>query len=151
MYGANRRWSIRDGLMTVAAVWLAMSVAGFAAVLVPSSPARTLVSLLVYTALLAAYARWTRTGRRSAGTYFLAGLFPPLICFIILTLLLPHSGAAFFEYADIVLFAGLNIGFQFHGGADTPLEAYLPLMYLNILLPIVAVVGVRGFVRYHRD
>jgi hypothetical protein len=141
---------IRDGLVTIAAVWLAMAVAGSVPLWVPSRSGGSLVSLLVYTVLLAAYARSTGPGRRSAGAYFLAGFFPPLVCFILLTPLLPHLDSSFFLSGGSLVFIGLTVGFQASGAADTPIEAYLPLMWLNLLLPIVLVVGGRGFIRYHR-
>jgi hypothetical protein len=142
--------TIVDSLITIGAVWIAMTVAGMALVLVPSSPGGPLASLLVYTVLLAAYARWTGTGRRSVGAYFLAGFFPPLVCFFLLIPLLPHLEPSFFQNGGAIIFVGLGVGFQTGGGADTPIEAYLPLMWMNLLLPIAAVVGARGFVRYRR-
>jgi hypothetical protein len=141
---------IRDGLTTIGAVWLAMFVASMSFFVSPGRGGE-LGSLLVYTALLAAYARWTGPGRRSAGTYFLAALFPPLVCFVILTPLLPHLPPSFLENGGAVVFVGLGVGIQAHGGPDMPIEGYLPLMWLNLLLPIVAVLGVRGLVRYRRD
>ena len=57
---------------------------------------------------------------------------------------------SFFDNGGDALFAGANVGYQFSGGADTPLDAYLPLWFLNTLGPIVVVIGARGFIRYHR-
>lgn len=146
----GRAARIKDGLITIGAVWLALTVAGIVAALLFRPSAEVPVSLLLYLLLLAAYARWTGPGRRSAGAYFLGGFLYPIICFALLIALIglvPHS---FFDKGGDFLFAGANVGFQFSGGPDTPLEAYLPLMFLNLLLPIALVVGVRGFVRYHR-
>jgi hypothetical protein len=141
---------LKHGLTTIGAVWLAMAVAGMVPMLVPSRPGEV-ASLLVYIALLAAYARWTEAGRRSAGAYFIGAFFSPMMCFYLLVPLLPRLPTSFFENGGAIVFVGLGVGFQSHGGADTPIEAYLPLMLLNILLPIVAVVGARGFVRYRRQ
>ena len=146
VYETRRQSKLWHGPATFLAVWLAMAVAGMTPFLV-SSP---VVSLLIYAALLAAYARWTEAGRRSTLAYFLAGLFPPLDCFVLLTPLLPHLEPSFFQNGGALVFVGISVGFQTHGGADTPIEAYLPLMWMNLLLPIVAVIGVRGFLRYRR-
>jgi hypothetical protein len=150
MHDTKRPLRIRDSLTTIGAVWVAMAVAGMVPLLVPWSSGGEVGTLLVYTALLATYARWTGVGRRSVGAYFLAGLFPPLICFVLLTPLLPHPGPSFFQNGGAVVFVGLGVGIQTHGGADTPVEAYLPLMWLNLLLPIAVVIGGRALVRWHR-
>ena len=144
----TKRSKLWYGLTTFGAVWVAMAVAG----MVPWLTSSPMASLLVYTTLIAVYARWTEAGRRSAVAYFLAGFFPPLVCFFFLMLpLLPRLPPSFYENGGAFVFVGLNVGFQTHGGADTPLEAYLPLMWLDLLVPIALVIGVRGFLRYHRD
>jgi len=151
MYGATLLPKLGHGLLTFGAVWLAMLVAGMVQVVVTSQPGGAVASLLVYTALLAAYARWTKPGRRSTIAYFIGAFFSPLMCFFLLVPLLPRLPTSFFENGGDIVFVGLGVGFPTHGGADTPMEAYLPLMLLNLLLPIAAVLCARAFVRYHRD
>jgi len=133
--------------MTFGAAWIAMAITA----LVPWLNSSPVASLLVYTGLLAGYAGWTEAGRRSAVAYFLAGFFPPLVCFFLLTPFLPRMEPSFFDNGfTILFFVGLGVGFQTHGGPDTPIEAYLPLMWANLLLPIAAVIGGRAFLRYLR-
>jgi uncharacterized membrane protein SirB2 len=144
--------TIRDSLTTIGAVWLAMAIAAFLAELASSSLGGQLASLLAYICLVAAYMRWTGPGRRSSLPYFLAGLFPPLICFVLLTPLLPHLEPSFFENGGMLVFVGIGVGIQSGGGGpDASLEAYLPLMWLNLLLPIALLIGGRAFLRYRRD
>jgi len=146
----GRYAKLRDGLITIGAVWLSLTVAGVVAGLLPWRSAAPATSLLLYLALLAAYARWTGPGRRSAGAYFLAGFLYPIASFAALIALIGVLPFSFFDNGGDALFAGANVGYQFRGGADTPLDAYLPLWFLNTLGPIAVVIGVRGFIRYHR-
>jgi len=152
MYRTEPGPSLRQRLATIGFVWVAASLAGMLPGLFSRNAVAQAASLGIYTVLLAAYARWTEAGRRSSGAYFLAGLLLPIACFALLVLLpLPADPASFLWSGFEAIFAGLDIGFQAHGGPDTPLEFYLPLMWLNLLLPIAAVVGGRSFVRYHRS
>jgi hypothetical protein len=150
MYGADRHWNIRDSLTTFGAVWLALTLAGGMAWSLPWPRIAPALSLLIYAVLLAAYARWTGPGRRSASAYFLGALLLPIVCIALLIILPVPAPESFLVHCWELIFDGFNVGFQFHGGPDTPFDAYVPLMYLNILLPIVAVIGGRAFVRYHR-
>jgi hypothetical protein len=151
MEGRGLRAKLTDGLITIGAVWLALTAGGIIAGPLHGRPvAAPVLSLLLYFALLAAFARWTGPGRRSVGAYLLAGfLYPIAWVTLLITLIgvLPHS---FFDNGGDLILAGFNVGYQFQGGADTPFEAYLPLMWLDIFVPIVAVVGTRAFLRYHR-
>ena len=149
MYDAARRPKLMYSLATIGAVWLFATAAGVLPGLFPWNAGAQMASLLLYTTLLAGYARWTEAGRRSAGAYFLGGFLVPVICIALLVALDPVGPDSFFAQGGEAVFAGLNVGFQFHGGADTPLEAYLPLMWANLLLSIAAVIGGRSFVRYH--
>jgi hypothetical protein len=149
MYGADRHWNPKDGLTSTGAVWSALTFAGLVAGLQPWRAAQPIFSLLIYAASLAAYARWTGPGRRSVGAYFIAGLLFP-VAFVAGLILI-------FRITDdpgwmlVPIFAGASVGFQFHGGADTPLDAYLPLIWLNVMLPIALVIGARSVIRYGRD
>jgi hypothetical protein len=150
MYSAKRHWNIRDSLTTFGAVWLALTFAGGMAWALPWPSAAPAISLFIYAALLAGYARWAEPGRRSGGAFFLAGFLLPIVCIALLIILpVPAPESSLFHYWEAI-FVGLNVGFQVHGGPHTPPEAFLPLMWINLLLPIVAIVGGRAFVRYHR-
>jgi len=151
MNDAKRHSKLWHGPITFGAVWLFIFIATLARWPVRSEPGGAIATLLAYTVLIVAYARWTEAGRRSTVAYFLAGFFPPLICFSLLTPVLPSLPPSFFQNGGAIVFVGLGVGFPVHGGPDTPLEAYLPLMWLNLLLPILIVIGGRAFVRHHRD
>jgi hypothetical protein len=150
MYDAKRPARIRDSLTTIGAVWLAASIGGMVPSLSPWSAGGQAASLLIYTLLLAMYARWTKTGRRSTAAYFVAGLILPVFVFALFLFLLSSVPHSFLDNGGLFLFSALGVGFQVHGGPDTPLEAYVPMTYLNIFLPIFAVIGGRAFLRYHR-
>jgi hypothetical protein len=149
MYSAKRHLHLGYGLTTFAAVWLAMAVAEMTMRVVHPGLGSAAASLLVYAALIAAYARWTESGRRSTAAYLLAGCFPPFVCSVLLVALLQVPSSSF-ENGGAIAWTGVGVGFQPHGGPDMPIEGYLIPMWLNLLVPMVAILGGRAAFRYAR-
>jgi len=135
--------SLKDGLATIGAIYIALAAAGMVGVLLFRAGLAPVASLAAYTVLLGVYAFLTGPGRRTAApVYLFIGFVYPVIGIGVLIYSI-GAPAAVLEAAG-VLFAGIGIGFQQGGGPDTPLEAYLPLIYANILVPILLVLLARA-------
>jgi hypothetical protein len=136
------RGFLTDSLMTVGAIYVAIAGAGAVGVLLFAAGLAPVGSLLTYAVLLALYVFATAPGRRTAGpVYLLVGCIYPVVALAVFIFTLGAS--PMLRMAAGLVCAGIGIGFQFSGGADTPLEAYLPLIYANILGPILLVLLAR--------
>ena len=130
--------------MTCGAVWLALAIAGISIGWLRASLLATAISFTVYVLLLGLYSFGTGPGRRAPlSVYLIAGILYPVVAIALLILLVsletPDAVLNLFSIAG----AGLRVGFEQAGGPDTPLEFYVPLWGLNLLAPIVIVIGAR--------
>lgn len=151
--GPDRR--LAHACATILAVWLALILAAASIAWVPDeSSATALLSIAVYMALLVIVAFRLGFGRRTPAWVFLLGgiLYPftlPPILLVVEALGRPDALLT----AAFVFAAGLGIGFQSGGGGpDTPFEAYLLSWMLNLLVPMILVLGARALIPlYGRD
>jgi hypothetical protein len=143
---------LRDGLITIGAVYLALTIAGISATWLGSVGIGPLGSLAAYAALLTLYAFRTGPGWRSPIPVYFAGalIYPILLVAMLLGIRWLGQSQALLGPV-FTLAAGINVGIQARGGADTPLEAYVGPWLANFLLPIVVVIGIKEVVRYFRD
>lgn len=142
---------LKDIPATLGAVYLSLTVAGFSVSLFDPLGIRVAGSLAAYSAMLALYAFGTGAGWRSPIPVYVAGalLYPVLLVALLLGVESLGRSPSLVT-AAFALAAGINVGFQFQGGADTPLEAYLGPWLANFVLPIVAVVGAKDILRFVR-
>jgi hypothetical protein len=140
----TRGSKLRSALVTIFAVWVILILAGLSGAGLQPSIGGGTISIAVCIGLLFAWGQWTAPGRRTIlGVYLLAGLLYPVM---LLTLLFTASSPSDLRpYAW--LGAGLNVGFQPHGGADTPFEFYVVPMVLNLIGPILVMGTLRAWLR----
>jgi hypothetical protein len=143
--------TLGDALVTILAVWLALTLAGLSMVLLrPSTLVAALLSLAVYSGLLALYTFRAGPGRRSGlPPYLLGALLHPVVIVAIVLVLPRGAQDSGFDWVQAVS-AGLGIGFQPAGGPDTPGAYFLLPWALNLLLPVVLVTALRGSARHDR-
>lgn len=152
---SSERFPAKDGMITILAVWLAATLAGYIRFLPLPDLVESIVSLAAYLVLLVLYATATAPGRHSGAAFYLAGAFLYPVYFLAvtaglssLTFLIDSGGqsaATIFIFS--LLGAGSAFGFQLRGGPDTPGEAYLGPWLINSLIPILVALAVRDFLR----
>jgi hypothetical protein len=146
----------KDSMITILAVWLAATLAGYIRFLPLPNLVESLLSLAAYLVLLLIYAIATGPGRRSGAAFYLAGAFLYPIYFLAvmsalssLTSLVDSGGhSALTILVFSLLGAGSAFGFQLSGGPDTPGEAYLGPWLINAIAPVLIALAVRGYVRW---
>lgn len=138
---------LRDRVTTIAAVWLALAVAGMSIAWLSDSLPAAAISLGVYILLLALYAFVTGPGRRTPLPAYLIGgiLYPVMAVALLLLLVSLEPPEPVFDIISMIG-AGLNVGFGPSAGPDAPIEFYLPYWALNLLVPIIIVVGARNLI-----
>ena len=141
---------VADGLITIGAVWLALTLAGIPTLIpVEISPvAMATMTLVLYSLLLAGYAFGFGPGQRSRFPAFAIGgfLYPAYFVVLLIELERFRSSERFSE-ALMSLGAGIAVGFQVRGGPDAPVEFYLLPWLANFLIPIVIVLAGRAMLR----
>lgn len=145
--GPGRR--LAYAFATIAAVWLALILSALSiAWLQLRPPASAPLSIAVYLALLAVIAFRSGFGRRTPAFVFLLGAFLYPFAFALILFAVAAVGEPdTLLTAAFIFAAGLGIGFQAGGGPDTPFEAYLLPWLLNLLVPMILVLGARGILR----
>lgn len=135
---------LKDALITMLAVWLCLIAAGLAGARWQPGPVGAVISITVCVGLLYAWGQWSGPGRRTALLiYLLAGLLYPVLTIVAL-LALPTA----LVMGQLDWFAaGMAVGYQPHGGADTSLEFYIVPMVLNLIGPILAMGTLRAWRR----
>jgi hypothetical protein len=148
MEPASGRGRLRDGLITIGAIWLALVVAGLAVSGLGTSLVAALLSFGIYTGLLAGYAFFAGPGRRSAGLWFLVGgLLYPVACFAVLIALSSFLPPDSLVDGVSVPMAGLRVGWQPSRLAHEVIGVHLLPFAMNPLGPIVLVLLARSIVR----
>ena len=140
---------LKDGLITIGAIWLILTLAALPCLLLGvGTLAGALVSLAAYLALLGVYALRTGPGQRSAFPAFFAGAVSYPAYLIAIWMAVETIGRTeFLVDAALLLSNGVAIGFQVEGGADTPMLFYLGPWTLNFLIPIILVLMLRAHLR----
>jgi hypothetical protein len=147
---ADGRGRVKDGLITIGAIWLALVVAGLAVSGLEISLVATLLSFGIYTGLLACYAFFTGPGGRSAGHWFLVGgLLYPVACIAALIALarrlLPPAPVP--DWVSVPM-AGLRVGWQPTRLAHEMIGFDLLQLAMSLLGPILLVLLARSIVRH---
>ena len=152
MDGIEPHSRLKDGLKTVGAVYLALTLAGISTALFAPLGVGAAGSLAAYSALLALYAFGTGAGWRSPIPAYLVGALLYPVLFVALLVGVEALGRPPWLWAVLfALTAGIDVGVQFHGGPDTPLDVYYGPWLANFVLPILVVIGIKDIVRYFRE
>lgn len=134
---------IRDGLVTILAVWAILILTGMAfARWQPALPA-AILSFTVCTGLLFAWARWAGPGHRTPLPVFMLAGFLYILLTVTLALSLPTAATD----ATLWVAAGFSIGFQPGHNGHPSVETFIVPMLLNLFGPIVTMGLLRGIVR----
>jgi hypothetical protein len=148
MYEPDRIFTSGDFLVALLAIYVATTLAGIAAGLLPSGLFAALGSLAIAIALLLVFAAGTIRGRRiPVPVYFLAVVAFPVVLGILLVGLLYLLPSPSLEWTSMLiwdLLAAVNVGFQIRGGPDASLASYFPFWAANMLIVGIGAIAARG-------
>ena len=149
---------VKDKLITVAAIWLSITLAAVFVVVVdyqaitdPDYPAAQIWSLVLLFALVALYANATGPGRRTgAATYLVTAILCPVVPFATLAVetSIEHELPVSIERR---LFAPYAVGIPGERQGDIVFADRIFASFPNIFLPILAVVLLRSAWCFFRD
>jgi hypothetical protein len=149
MYEAQKTFRPLDVLKALLAAYAAFTIAGASPAILPEGWSAAVGSLALASLLLLGFALGTPWGRRiGSPTYVGAGMLFPFVyvaIFVIVAMVLTRLDRLDALGPLSILFLAGNVGFGFHGGPDTPLEAYLISWIPNMILPIVGVALVHAW------
>ena len=136
--------ALKDKLIAITAIWLIIVAAGASGMPLQPSFGGAALSLTVYVLLLFAFSRFTTIGCRVGMAVFLGAVPLYLLACVIVALSIGFLQVSLdAAWLDLVV-AGAWIGFVGWNG-DPTIPGILLLLALNLLGPILVVIGLRDF------